>query len=78
MAEELGLDIIPVYLYGTGRVLRKKTYHLAKGPIYVEVDKAMTQAELAAKGTVKDITKYFHSLYVRRFEEISNKIEQDV
>lgn len=78
VAEELGLDIIPVYLYGTGRVLRKKTYHLAKGPIYVEVDKAMTQAELAAKGTVKDITKYFHSLYLRRFEEISNKIEQDV
>lgn len=78
VAQELGLDIIPIFLYGTGRVLRKKTYHLAKSPIYMEVDKPITQAELKDKGSLQDITKYFHHLYLQHFEKISNKIEQDV
>ena len=37
VAEQLGLEIIPMYLYGPGRILPKKTYHLRKGPIYLEV-----------------------------------------
>ena len=36
VAEQLGVDILPVYLYGPGRILPKKTYSLHKGPIYVE------------------------------------------
>lgn len=50
IAEELGLDVVPMYLQGTGRILRKKTYHLNKGRIHIEVGNPITRSELQAMG----------------------------
>lgn len=78
VAKQLGVGITPIILYGTGRVLRKKTYHLEKSPVYLEVGRQYPQTELCAKGGLLAQTRLFHNLYLARFEEISNKIEQDV
>lgn len=78
MAHTLGLDILPMFLYGTGRVLRKKTYHLNKGPIRVEVDAPITLAELDAMGTLRQQTSQLHKYYVQRVEKMCNEIEQHV
>ena len=78
VADELGIGVIPMMLYGTGRALRKKTHLLKKSPVYLEVDKPYTHEQLQAIGDVRQQTHHFHRLYLSRFTEISNKIEQDV
>ena len=78
VAEQLGIDIVPMFLYGTGRVLKKKTYHMEKSPVYVEVNRPYTQEELKKIGDVRLQTKRFRKLYIRHFREISDRMEQDV
>ena len=78
VAAELDLDIVPMYLYGTGRCLRKKTYHLCRTPLYLEVDEPWSQERLKEMGEVKDQTHRFHRQYIQHIEAINNRIEQDV
>ena len=53
IAQQLGLDIIPMYLDGPGKVLPKKTYHLNKGRIHMEVGVPFTQSQLQQMGDIK-------------------------
>ena len=78
IAQELGLDILPMYLYGPGRILPKKTYHLNKGPIYIEVGDPITQAELQAMGDTKAQASQLRKHYQQKYEQIANQIEQHV
>lgn len=78
MAHTLGLDILPMYLYGTGRVLRKKTHHLNPGPIRIEVDAPIPLSQLKAMGTLRQQTSRIHALYVERVAKMCNEIEQHV
>ena len=50
IAEQLGLEVLPMYLDGPGRVLEKGTYHLNKGTITIEVGEPVSRKELAAIG----------------------------
>ena len=78
LAGQLGLDILPMCLYGPGKVLPKGVHSLHKGPIYIEVCKPVTRTELEALGTNREQASWFRREYVRRYAEISNRIEQDV
>lgn len=78
VAEQLGLDIIPMCLYGPGKILPKKTYHLQKGPIYIEINSPITQEELKGMGDTKAQASHMRKIYIERYEQIANKIEQDV
>lgn len=78
IAEQLGLDILPMCLYGPGRVLPKKTYLLNKGPIYIEVDEAVDRSRLQAMGDNMSQASSMRRWYKETFERISNKIEQYV
>lgn len=78
VAGELGIGIVPMMLYGTGRALRKGTHLLKKSPVYLEVGKPFTYEQLQNIGDVRAQTKYFHHLYLSRFAELSNKIERNV
>jgi 1-acyl-sn-glycerol-3-phosphate acyltransferase len=78
IAEKLGLDVIPMYLYGPGKILPKKTYHLNKGPIYVEIGQPIMQSELQAIGDAKKQASHMRKHYVSKYEQISNLIEQNV
>ena len=78
VAEQLGLDIIPMCLYGPGKILPKKTYHLQKGPIYIEINSPITQEELKGMGDTKAQASHMRKMYIERYEQIANKIEQDV
>ena len=53
IAEQLGLDVVPMFLYGPGRILPKKTYHLRRGPIYMELGRPVTRAELNKMGDLR-------------------------
>lgn len=78
IAEQLGLPILPMYLYGTGKILPKKTYHLRKGSVYIEAGRAIQQQELKAVGDIRQQTKRLHARYKEKYEELKNKIEQYV
>ena len=76
MAHTLGLDILPMYLYGTGRVLRKKSHHLNLGQIRVEVDAPIPLSQLTEIGTLRQQTSWLHRHYVERVGQMADKIEK--
>ena len=78
IAEQLGLDVIPMCLYGPGKILPKRTYHLEKGPIYIEVNDPLTQAELKKMGDIKRQASLMRKHYIHKYEQIANQIEQNV
>lgn len=78
VAEQLGLEIIPMYLYGPGRILPKKNYHLRKGPIYLEVGDPIKREQLEAVGDVKAQASSMRKAYIAKYETIANQIEKDV
>lgn len=78
LAQQLHLEVLPMYLYGPGKILPKKSYHLRKGLFYVEVGKAIKPEELAQKGDIKAQAKYMRQHYIEKYDEIANQIEQHV
>lgn len=78
IAEQLGLDVIPMYLYGPGRILPKKTHLLRKGPIYIEVGAPITQDYLKSIGDERVQASHLRKHYKKKYEQIANHIEQHV
>lgn len=78
LARELGLEILPMCLYGPGKILPKKSYHLRKGVFYVEVGKPLTQQEMLEMGEVRRQAKEMRHRYVAKYAEIANRIEQGI
>jgi len=78
IARELGLDITPMYLYGPGKVLPKGRFLMNRGRIHVEVGAPITQAELSAMGDLRQQAREVRRRYRAKYEQLCNKIEQDV
>ena len=78
LAEQLGIDILPMCLYGPGKVLPKKTYTLRKGPIHLEVGTPFTRRELEAMGDTRRQASELRKQMTEKYESICNKIEQDM
>ncbi len=78
LAEKLGLGVLPMFFYGAGKVLRRETYHMEKGIIYMAVENPITREELDAMGDVRQQTKTIHQWYLKHYDELKNKIEQYV
>lgn len=78
LARELGLDILPMYLYGSGKILPKKSYHLCKGIFYIEVGNPLSQKALLAMGNLREQASEMRKHYMRKYEEIADKIEQEL
>ncbi len=76
LAQQLNLEILPMCIYGTGKILPKKTYHLRKGKIHIEVGQPLAQAELQALGDRKKQASEIRKRYIKRYSEIANEIEQ--
>lgn len=78
IANLLNLDILPMYLYGTGRVLPKKKHTLNKGFIYIEVGKRFSQQQMMAMGDTREQASAMRRHYKDKYEELCNKLDQDV
>lgn len=77
-AEALNLDIMPMYIYGTGKVFPKGSFLLKKGKIHIEVGKTINRNELATIGDLKCQASFFRKEYIKQYNKIANQLEQDV
>ncbi len=76
LAEQLGVDILPMCLYGPGKILKKKTYTLQKGPVRIEVDEPVSLEELRAMGDHMAQAKEMRHRYIQRYEALANRLER--
>lgn len=76
LAEQLGIDILPMCLYGPGKVLPKGTYTLNKSPIYIQVDSPVTISELRAVGDTRAQASWMRKRYIEEYQQMANRIER--
>ncbi|MBQ2210740.1 MAG: glycosyltransferase [Prevotella sp.] len=77
LSEQLGIDLLPMCLYGTGKALPKGTYLLNKSPIYIQVDKPVTRDELKKVGDTMKQASWMRARYRKEYQDITNRLEQD-
>lgn len=78
LADQLGVDILPMCLYGPGKVLPKRTYSLNKSPIHIQVMNPVSRSQLQAKGDYRQQASWMRSRYQKIYQDLANKIEQHV
>ena len=78
LADQLGVDILPMCLYGPGKILKKKTYTLQKGPVRIEVGEPVSVATLHAMGELMMQTKEMRRRYQEWYESMANEIEKSI
>lgn len=77
IARELGLDIIPLVLYGTGRVLPKKAKSLRRGRIVLEVGERITPQEQQRHGTTMQLCRYMRHYYIDTYNRMADKLDRN-
>ncbi len=70
IAQQLGLDVLPMCLYGPGKILPKGKHSLNRGPIYIEVGAPVSQQQLAAIGGTRLQASYMRQQLTKRYTEI--------
>lgn len=70
LAENLNLDIVPVFIDGFGKVLPKESFHLHPGHMSVEVMKRIHRHDPQEACGYREMTKRLHHLYLRKNEEM--------
>lgn len=79
IAGELGLDILPLILYGTGKVLPKHGRLMHRWPVSLSIDRRIPAAGLRELGaTTREQASRMRGYYIRRYNEIADVIERDV
>lgn len=77
VAKQLGVDILPMYLYGTGKVLPKGDHYLHKGHIRIEVGERISTEQLSQYGDFKRQASVMRKEYIHKYMDICNRMEQD-
>ena len=79
LAKELGIDILPVVLYGAGKVLPKEDYYMHCWPMYLSIGQRVSIDQLNKMGaTEREQTNNFRKYYKERYSQLCNEIEQHV
>jgi len=77
LAQELGLDILPICLHGVGRVLPKEDFMLRPGHITVTVGKRVTPDDRSWGEDARERTKAFHKFYQEWYAGMCSKLENN-
>ena len=75
LAQELGLDILPVCLNGVGYALPKEEFMLRPGHITVTVGKRVSPDDMSWGADARERTKAFHKFYQEWYADMCNKLE---
>lgn len=74
LAQELGVDILPLHLHGLNDVLPRHDFMLREGSMTMEIGRRMPAEQVKSMDAMA-LRKYFHSLYVERFDSMRKKYE---
>ena len=77
IANALGLDVVPIVLYGPGKVFPKGAVYLRRGFIHVEVLPCHTAAEMESYGTVLDQASYMRKMHQKEYNSVSDKVDAE-
>lgn len=73
LAEQLQLDIVPVYIDGFGQVLPKKGWTLHPGQLTMEIMHRILLSDAATPGSCRELTKRARKIYMdKRNEKVHN------
>jgi 1-acyl-sn-glycerol-3-phosphate acyltransferase len=76
MARNIGADLLPVFLHGTGDVMQRGNGFASRGQIDIEIGKRVTAAELKQSPlNVQQLTLHFQHLYQAKYEEMRHRYE---
>ena len=78
LAQELGLDIVPICLNGVGTVLPKKEPLLCPGHITVTVGKRIGADNISWGADSRSRTHAFHKYYIEWYQELCGKCDDSV
>ena len=70
LAEQLGADILPVFLHGVGRVLPKRDFMLHEGTIRVEVGRRIPLDDERYSSNLLERTHQMRRLYQEHYKEM--------
>lgn len=70
IAEQLNLDIIPMFIHGPGKVLAKKNYYLKTGSICVNLEERITPENLSFGKTFRERTRKIEKYYKETYDRI--------
>jgi len=76
LAEQLNLDILPVFIHGAGHVLPKKDFMLRDGKITVQVHPRITLSDSRFDADYAIRTKQVRQYYRQTFDALSKNIEK--
>lgn len=74
LAQELGLDILPVYLHGFNKVLPRHDFMLREGRMTMEIGERMPVEQVLATESMR-LRSHFHRQYVKHYAEMCRRFE---
>jgi len=77
LAEEFGLDILPLYINGNSEVLPKGDFIIYDGSITIKVGDRISQNDLAYGTTYQDRTKNINAKFRNEFAKLRSEIEDE-
>ena len=79
IVEQLGVDLLPLYLYGAGKALPKHGRKLKRWPMHLKIGTRMTPKDVAAlgEGTMEQ-AKAMRRRYIEEYNLLADRIEQNV
>lgn len=75
LAQQLKLDILPLYLHGAGHTLPKYDFMLRKGNIYLEIGQRIHVEASAGEENLRQITHALRQKYIAEYKRIRKERE---
>ena len=77
LAEEFGLDILPIYIHGNSEVLPKGDFIIYDGDIIVKVGERISKDDLSFGTVYKERAKNINAYFRNEFAKLRNEIEDE-
>ena len=76
LAQQIGADILPMFIHGTGHVMPKNSGLAARGRIDIEIGQRIPANKLHTFGEDHQmLTHTFHQMYLQHYDQMRREIE---
>ena len=77
LAEQLGAEILPIFLHGVGHVLPKRDFMLREGAIDVEVGERIALDDARFSSQLLERTRQMRHMYQARYQAMCERLETE-